>query len=71
MNKEVFIMNQYSSIKIDIKKYMDARDITQNALAKAINTRFEVIDKWYNGLNKNREELTRKPIPLCFLYNPN
>ncbi|MBQ8815263.1 MAG: helix-turn-helix transcriptional regulator [Lachnospiraceae bacterium] len=28
---------------------MDARQITRNALARAINTRFEVIDKWYNG----------------------
>ena len=23
--------------------------MTRNALAKAINTRFEVIDKWYHG----------------------
>ena len=28
---------------------MDSGNITRNALAKAINTRFEVIDKWYNG----------------------
>lgn len=28
---------------------MDAKGITRNALARAINTRFEVIDKWYNG----------------------
>ncbi|MBQ9885663.1 MAG: helix-turn-helix transcriptional regulator [Lachnospiraceae bacterium] len=28
---------------------MDEKDISRNALAKAINTRFEVIDKWYNG----------------------
>lgn len=49
MKKEVFTMNQYSSIKINLKKYMDSENITRNALAKAINTRFEVIDKWYNG----------------------
>ena len=42
-------MNQYGSIKINLKKYMDSENITRNALAKAINTRFEVIDKWYNG----------------------
>lgn len=42
-------MNQYGSIKISLKKYMDSENITRNALAKAINTRFEVIDKWYNG----------------------
>lgn len=49
MKKEVFTMNQYGSIKISLKKYMDSENITRNALAKAINTRFEVIDKWYNG----------------------
>lgn len=49
MKKEVFTMNQYGSVKINIKKYMDSGNITRNALAKAINTRFEVIDKWYNG----------------------
>ena len=35
--------------KLILKKYMDSENITRNALAKAINTRFEVIDKWYNG----------------------
>ena len=48
MKKEIFTMNQYGSVKINIKKYMDSENITRNALAKAINTRFEVIDKWYN-----------------------
>ncbi|MBQ8523831.1 MAG: helix-turn-helix transcriptional regulator [Clostridia bacterium] len=28
---------------------MDRRGITRNALAKAVNSRFEVIDKWYNN----------------------
>ncbi|MBE5886894.1 MAG: helix-turn-helix transcriptional regulator [Clostridia bacterium] len=28
---------------------MDKKNITRNALARAINARFEVIDKWYNG----------------------
>ncbi|MCR4846498.1 MAG: helix-turn-helix transcriptional regulator [Eubacterium sp.] len=28
---------------------MDERNISRNALARAINARFEVIDKWYNG----------------------
>ena len=43
MKKEIFTMNQYGSVKINIKKYMDSENITRNALAKAINTRFEVI----------------------------
>lgn len=49
MNKELFTINQYGSIKINIKDYLDERNITRNALARAVNTRFEVIDKWYNG----------------------
>lgn len=49
MDREVFTMNQYGSIKINIKKYMDSENITRNALAKAIHARFEVIDKWYRG----------------------
>ena len=28
---------------------MDERNITRNDLARACNTRFEVINKWYQG----------------------
>lgn len=49
MKKEIYTLNQYGSIEIEIKKLMDEKSISRNALARAINTRFEVIDKWYNG----------------------
>ena len=49
MEKELFAIKNYGYIKIDIKKYMDTKNITRNALARAVNTRFEVIDKWYHG----------------------
>ena len=49
MKKELFVMNQYGHIEIHLKEYMDERKITRNALSRAVNTRFEVIDKWYNG----------------------
>ena len=42
-------MNQYGKVSIDIKTLMDEKGISRNMLARAINTRFEVIDKWYNG----------------------
>ena len=32
---------------------MDEHKITRNALAKRVNTRFEVIDKWYNNRIEN------------------
>ena len=49
MNKEIYTINQYGTITVNIKKYMDAKNLTRNALARAIHARFEVIDKWYNG----------------------
>lgn len=49
MKNELFTMNQYGKITIDIKTIMDEKSINRNMLARAINARFEVIDKWYNG----------------------
>lgn len=49
MKNELFTMNQYGKITIDIKTFMDEKGINRNMLARAINARFEVVDKWYNG----------------------
>lgn len=49
MKNDLFVMNQYGHIEIHLREYMDERQITRNALSRAIHTRFEVIDKWYNG----------------------
>jgi len=49
MKKEIYTLNQYGSIEINLREMMDKKNITRNALARAINARFEVIDKWYNG----------------------
>lgn len=49
MEKELYTLNNYGHIEIHLKKYMDQKKITRNALARAVNTRFEVIDKWYHG----------------------
>ena len=49
MNNELFTIKKYGHIEINIKPIMDKKNITRNALARAINARFEVIDKWYNG----------------------
>lgn len=49
MKKELYTMNQYGKITIDIKTSMDRQCINRNMLAKAINARFEVVNKWYNG----------------------
>ncbi len=49
MKNELFTVNQYGKITIDIRTFMDEKHINRNMLARAINTRFEVIDKWYGG----------------------
>lgn len=48
MEKELFTMKDYGYIEIHLKKFMDQKHMTRNALARAVNTRFEVIDKWYH-----------------------
>ena len=42
-------INDYGYIQIFLKNIMDKKGVTRNALARAINARFEVVDKWYNG----------------------
>lgn len=49
MKNEIYTINQYGKIIIDIKTIMDEREISRNTLARAINARFEVVDKWYKG----------------------
>lgn len=49
MSREIYTLNQYGHIEINLKKIMDDKGVTRNALARSINTRFEVIDKWYHG----------------------
>ena len=49
MNKEIYPLNQYGHIELKLKEVMESRGISRNALARAVNTRFEVIDKWYQG----------------------
>lgn len=49
MNNGVYTVKEYGHIEIKIKPIMVQKNITRNALARAINARFEVIDKWYNG----------------------
>ena len=49
MQKNIISINDYGSIHISLRQIMEVRGITRNALARAINARFEVVDRWYNG----------------------
>ena len=50
MKKLIYLKNDYGHISIDIKTIMDEKGITRNELARAIDTRFEVVNKWYSGV---------------------
>jgi len=39
---------QYGRIELYLKGIMDKQNLTRNAVARAIDTRFEVVNKWYN-----------------------
>lgn len=47
--KPVAEMQQYGKIEIRLCEIMDKKGINRNQLARLTNTRFEVINKWYNG----------------------
>ena len=47
--KSVITINEYGKINLHLKEVMDSKGITRNNLARASNTRFEVVNKWYNG----------------------
>lgn len=49
MSNSVISVVEYGKIELCLKELMDERNITRNYLAKATNTRFEVINKWYNN----------------------
>lgn len=49
MQNVVFSMKEYGHVEIQLKEIMEKRGITRNALARATNARFEVINKWYQG----------------------
>lgn len=49
MENKLFTINEYGTIEIKLKEIMDTQGISRYALARAVDTRFEVIDKWYHG----------------------
>lgn len=45
----LLLIKDYGKITIKLKELMDEHEITRNQLANMINSRFEVINKWYNN----------------------
>lgn len=48
-SKSVITINEYGKINLRLREIMDSKNITRNYLARVSNTRFEVINKWYNN----------------------
>ena len=44
----VTVTKDYGKIKLKLHEILDAKGITRNTLARKIDVRFEVIDRWYN-----------------------
>lgn len=47
--KSVMQMQAYGKVVVKLRPLLEQRGISRNAFAKQINTRFEVVDKWYDG----------------------
>lgn len=45
----VMRMQEYGCVTLKLRQVMEERGISRNRLARLINTRYEVIDKWYKG----------------------
>lgn len=67
MHNELYTLNEYGHIKINIKEIMDKRSISRNALARKLGTRFEVVNKWYSGhVEKIDSDILAR---ICFILD--
>lgn len=65
MENRLYALVNYGHIEIHLRELMDQQQISRNALARAIDTRFEVIDKWYKG---NVEKIDADILArICFV----
>jgi len=61
------MLRDYGHIRVNLKELMDRDGITRYALARSVATRFEVIDKWYNG---DVERIDLDVLArICFVLN--
>ena len=49
MQNELYSLNSYGHIEVNIKELMEKRGLTRCALARMLGTRFEVINNLYSG----------------------
>ena len=67
MQNLTYTIPQYGRIELYLKEIMDRQNLTRNAVARAIDTRFEVVNKWYNGsVEKIDADILAR---LCYVLN--
>ena len=49
MASSILYKREYGTIRLRLRELMDQRGINRNQMAKWIDTRFEVVNKWYEG----------------------
>ena len=49
MEKTLIVSQTYGRVSLRLREIMDSRGINRNELARSINVRFEVVDRWYRG----------------------
>lgn len=47
--RAVLIRADYGKVELTLRELMEERGISRNQLAKLINVRFEVVNKWFGG----------------------
>ena len=47
--KSLLYIKEYGKIELKLKEQLAQRQMTRGELARAINARFEVVNKWYSG----------------------
>ena len=61
----IFSIKNYGEINLKLKEILESQNLTRNYLARAINTRFEVIDKWYeNNVEKLDTDILAR---ICYV----
>ena len=65
--QSVVLIQNYGRVRIKLRQVMDARGISRNRLARMVNARYEVIDKWYQGsLEKIDADILAR---ICFVLH--
>lgn len=66
-DNSILLLKNYGGINIKLKEFIDERKISRYKLAASINSRFEVVDKWYkNDVQKLDLDVLAR---ICYVLN--